>query len=985
MSAQDTISPVYLNVFPNTGHQFFHVNLRELVGDDRWRKQISRFFEICKNKPWCVWDATYFRWLRFQYDIEENEPILRIAVETNLGFSNRGLLFDEDPELLDEQPDEDNDIPAYAATEEAEIEEEYENRLLPLDFLPVPDKKHLGDRERAELQKFDRSSRKLEDSNGNNLIYIFWVKPDGHHEIDVDLIVDLGNTRTVALLLESPGQDDPNLPFGRRIRVLQFPPRGMPFSMTKGVETDLTKRNSYAIIDSWFLLHRPVFAENDPPMSEDKLIFHYQPVHDPATGQIRYKKRTYLPHQFVEISPALIGGGQDPGGAAHTFSGTPLDFDARFFMSSPKRYVWDDEQLGYRGGTIWKQIPNKTEKPRPDFYHDLGGLIRFFMDTGGHDWDIENPPSEDDFRGVPFPSERPSYPRRDAVCWFALSIIENAYRQINSFEYLNLGRRGLPRRLRNIRVTYPAGWTQEEIDRYLEQWQRAINLFTLTRFEQHQWELTSDSPQGRRPTLAHDHLDEAVASQLPVLYSEFKSLPDVGRQWFSLYGNGEKVKVMNLDIGGGTTDISVIEYRDLSRDEDMNQQDLRGANAELRIAPKLMFRDGFTVAGDNLVKRIIERVILPAWVNCRGPERFMGFDNAKEWIIRFFKNPSDTVFAAVDPRSEIKLARSIRLVLIPLANELLKRIARGEKAWQPLTVEGTVHADSLRNDLNYLANKLIRKSTTRGSSWSGDVFPLDANLQCDRKVVEDCIDEVFEPLMKSLGDIAGRIDCDLIVLSGKPSELPQIRTLIERYFPVLPQRLIQVKDYPAGSWYPFANIDTGRIVDAKTCTVVGAALHQDSMNGISGGFCIHPEQIGEPEFEFDWGVIPGDQSARGFKEEELIFESDESSDEKECTLPLNGFIGRLRRIIRDMRPEPIYQLRYRGGNVGPITVPVRVSIRRVVHPSKGEWLELISAEPPADRPDIDPDDIVLKLNPMAVDRFWLDQPTFDASAILSEG
>jgi hypothetical protein len=76
--------------------------------------------------------------------------------------------------------------------------------------------------------------------------------------------------------------------------------------------------------------------------------------------------------------------------------------------------------------------------------------------------------------------------------------------------------------------------------------------------------------------------------------------------------------------------------------------------------------------------------------------------------------------------------------------------------------------------------------------------------------------------VQSLAKYVTAFGVDLITLSGKPSELPQVKGLLEDYLPVLPQRVLQAKNYPAGDWYPMSSNTT--INDAKTVTAVGAAL-----------------------------------------------------------------------------------------------------------------------------------------------------------------
>ena len=82
-----------------------------------------------------------------------------------------------------------------------------------------------------------------------------------------------------------------------------------------------------------------------------------------------------------------------------------------------------------------------------------------------------------------------------------------------------------------------------------------------------------------------------MCAQLAVVYSEVCSLGGAGKAWFDLYGNGKKVRVMNVDIGGGTTDFSVIEYRsDKSRFE--GDEAVKTNDPTARLKAKLLYKDG---------------------------------------------------------------------------------------------------------------------------------------------------------------------------------------------------------------------------------------------------------------------------------------------------------------------------------------------------------------------------------------------------------
>src|SRR5436305_373324 len=83
-------------------------------------------------------------------------------------------------------------------------------------------------------------------------------------------------------------------------------------------------------------------SNSEPPSECPQTHTHYEEFKSAATGKTRYRKFSHLPQAFVEMSPALIGGGKSREGAARVLGYTDLETDAPFFLSSPKRYVWDE-------------------------------------------------------------------------------------------------------------------------------------------------------------------------------------------------------------------------------------------------------------------------------------------------------------------------------------------------------------------------------------------------------------------------------------------------------------------------------------------------------------------------------------------------------------------------------------------------------------------------------------------------------------------
>jgi hypothetical protein len=1023
---------IELEVFPNTGHQFFHVPLKSLAPkktDEEWKRFVYR-----NRGPWEPW-SEFAPWLLYQYAVEvspytgEETPIIKLAIETNLGLPERGLLFGVERltfrnlekdrvaqevhqryEAYEKGRANDTLVYPYASLDKAKLWEDYPTRRLFLDQLSAT----LPVRRRAG----ENPSEPIPLPRGQ--LAVHWKKPAGVDPVDVDLIVDLGNTRTVALLLEDPGQE--RIPLGRRVKILRFIPRGCPFTQAFSLPEPGKANDDFAIIDSWLILHRSIFAAREPPFSEEKVFEHWQIESDaPGAPVLRIQR---LPQTFVELSPALIGGGKAPEGASRILAQVRLNTDARFSLSSPKRYAWDEALVGHRGGTYWKQIPNDTDPAIPDAFDDLRGLFRYYMDPGGVDWHWEHQPTVEDFRGKPLVDSPPEYPRRDAICWFALSIIECAYRQMNAAGYLTMiGRESLPRRLRQVRVTYPSGWTWEEQSRYLAQWQRAINLFALTHFEDPRPISLTAGDGGQRPLLVETSLDEAVCSQLPVLYSDISFLGSDGLNWFQTYGRENSATVMNVDVGGGTTDISIIRY-DLKPSAQANSRRLMGHRGTTVVQSTLLFRDGNSTAGDMLVKRIVEKVLLPVWLRAGGYDKFDDNPSARRALLTLLKSPASEAIAQVDPKATIKLVRVVRLVFIPLVNEWLQQLTLAEmypdSPRRPLVVKDLVHPDCL-GDLNELAlkvivaksehwgveNNLLRlRDTGHFAEWFERLrerdevpFPLGAQLHADTAALDACIADVFEDMFASLGMLVARNNCDLVVVSGKPSELPHMRKLLVRNLPILPQRIAQVKNFPAGDWYPFVGDDGIRINDAKTCTVAGAALYQDILNGNLEGFTIEQTAVSSHSKTYFWGLLSRVGTPADFyKSDSLLFRPSDYSGakpdpdvegslvlEREFDLPLNCRIGRQIRRVSGVRPEPVYRLEWTPSQPHdgrPVFVRARLRWRSAL--GQGERLELVSIDPLPGQPvEVDPSQVRFKLTTMLDESFWLDEPRFDAEGIFN--
>jgi hypothetical protein len=660
---------------------------------------------------------------------------------------------------------------------------------------------------------------------------------------------------------------------------------------------------------------------------------------------------------------------------------------APFFLSSPKRYAWDDTSIGSTK-QYWRQVPNAHDVDH-DTLSPMEGLIRLVMNPASRDNDLAPKELHDE----PFdpPTDflsRAKYSRSDAICWFGLAILEQAYRQINSIDFLRRTfpeRCGLLRRLRRVRVTYPAGWTGQERERYLDQWRRATELFALVHL--------SRGDVG--PEVVTNPIDEAIASQLPLVVSEIKNLGQDPSEWLTLYGDGNEARLLSLDIGGGTTDIAVVAY---SRPSD--------SIAGGELITSVRYRDGVNVAGDVLVKLLVERLILPEWLEIRGRSLFGGNEAARKLLESLFRSPNQQSFTGI----ETQLSQVLRLALIPLANDILAKVNIAERdkldRLAPLKVARV--ADSKAVDL---LNSLVLRLLIHAGVAFGDLHPHElsilrhepefrswfeklrhetpqklpfsptAELSFKLSSVHAAIDDVFTPIIRSLARVVHEQQVSLVVVSGKPSELSHMRTILRRELPLPPQRIVQMRGLWVGEWYPVTLVEDGRIRDAKTVTATGAALYEDILNHNTTGIKITPASLASTAVDdTSWGVMS--RNRRGFDEAFPLFVPGSTGVTFDFPrLDIETVFGR--QLSSFGRAEPVYRLDYVAppGIEKPKSreIIVKAKIRRVDLPGGiGDALEIVpgSVSFLTAPPGADPACVHLRLRTMVEEAFWMDEPRF---------
>ena len=593
---------VTVDAYTDTGHQYLVIPLKPKSGKSPAYQIPAGILRLAQTKQQKWQTSVKFPWIRFRLTaIQEGavkSPVLLVAYETNLSTNRVGTkLIEVDSETAKKLESAINDVSPYAGQLFANLGSTEGDRKVTDVLITLIDSEK---NERLDLR-----------------LRVSWFDPAARSKpTPVDLLVDLGNSRTAAALFEPPIGGGFAFDSGTSLRNYLKP----LFSMEREARAkDVLCRaegSNSPLIDSWIALQEPFFSglefcEGDEAL---KTCLTVDAVNQfaalDASGDINVlvlnrddagQNWLRVPQVFVELSPLLVGAQ-----AAETLDnakGRLSGGEEYLFLSSPKRYTWDKSARHYN----WVMERNPWSKPTPqhDSHGMLAGSVLRFMRQNSANWELTNPPNESPVL-MERPFSKPPLPRHsraNMLTLMVLHLIESAWLQI--------GAQGGNRYLRDICVTYPSGWTPDELQAYVDRWQEAINIFVLNHLRRNDI----------APTLRMN-LDEAIATQIPLIYegvlNQFKSVDS----WIDLYGKyvqpydpledsgtdeepcsppRKTVRIMTFDIGGGTSDVAIVEY---SKREDSVQ-------GTAKLASDLLFRDSSYNAGDRVLKRVLETVLIP--------------------------------------------------------------------------------------------------------------------------------------------------------------------------------------------------------------------------------------------------------------------------------------------------------------------------------------------------------------------------------------
>lgn len=447
----------------------------------------------------------------------------------------------------------------------------------------------------------------------------------------------------------------------------------------------------------------------------------------------------------------------------------------------------------------------------------------------------QNPRLRSQERDVAFESH---YTRSSLMLFMLVEILLQALTTINSPGQRSLRELpNLPRRLRRIIFTVPPAMpmAEQRIYRRWVQWAVRVLWDTLGWSKFYTENKPSVASGGIRDYRSNPGVqcnwDEATCTQLVYLYNELnRKFQGDAHHLFTLTGrprescgNRPCMRVATLDIGGGTTDLAITTFV-LESDE----------SDTARIRPKSEFRDGFNLAGDDILREIVTSHVLPAIGNAVAQA---GIPDSRSFLGRLFGR--DTMGGSQEARN--LRAQFARQVAAPVALGLLSAYEKanllvGGEAFSvelgqffsgehPLLSKRPAPSATV---IAYVENE-VRKATGKPFSL------LSIPVIVDARQIDSTVQATLARPLTDLCEVIQYFDCDVLLLTGRPSRWNGVIAPVLGKVPVPPERILPMCRYRVGNWYPFADA-LGHIADPKTTVVVGAilcALAEGQLEGFS--------------------------------------------------------------------------------------------------------------------------------------------------------
>ena len=587
--------------------------------------------------------------------------------------------------------------------------------------------------------------------------------------IDVDLVVDIGNSKTCAILFENPTGQQFHFNSVKKLELLDL--------------SDPLKKYDDSFSTRLVFKSSNFVSGNQEINQLNKFIW-------PSPVRIGYEAENTINSSNVELK---------------------LSRETRTMNSSPKRYLWDEKIADLE----WEYHLEDPEQPFQRVYKK--GVSEQLNSDGTFCKD-----------GI-FGTEA-RYSRKSLMTFVYLEIFSHAFRQINSIDFRALhGNPSFRRKIRRVVVSCPTAMIKAEQIALRQCAEDAIKI--INNLKSYSSNSTTNAnrdiydtevsviPSVKELSLNDDNLeqrnewiyDEASAAQMVYLYGMIiDKFGGNAKKFYNVFkkvnenstGDKNELRIASFDVGGGTSDLMITDY------------ELKDSQY-VELKPKPLYWESFKIAGDDLLEQIIQQVIIEgepkneAQQGCCGAIeqelRKLGKPNVGGILNGFFGQDSNRI----GYRGKLMRTNFVNQLALPIANEFM---VRANNSSEVILSYADIFDKKPPGDdlLNYF------------ESHFGFRFETLKWKISNRRLKEIC-DLVYNRLFKQIGLILKAYDCDLLILSGRPFSLQAMNELMRKSNHLPPNRQINLNTFWIGRWYPFAD-DNGYVDDPKTIVSLGSLI-----------------------------------------------------------------------------------------------------------------------------------------------------------------
>lgn len=609
-------------------------------------------------------------------------------------------------------------------------------------------------------------------------------------EIPVDMVLDIGNSRTCGILCED-GQFTKGTMLA--LRDLSMP--------------DITYRNK--TFDMRIVFRRPDLG-NDIVLDEDMFRWH-------SFVRIGEEARRLVYHSMEE-----------EGLSEKTTN-----------YSSPKRYLWDHKPFAGE----WENLVTSDDPFSMVFDCSISEpiLSKLFDENGHYTGQLSE-------KATILGEESHHYSRSSLMTFAMIEILQQAISQINSVEYRDKwGDKDCRRYLRDIIVTCPTAMPVSEQKTLRQCMADAFDTLTKCIPDIKPANIRPDADT------AEWSYDEATSCQLTYLYAEiaqrysgevhkfFDYKGHVRNDLFEDHGYEKKsLTIGTIDIGAGTTDVMICAYE-------------YHGTGDAKITPVPLFWDSFYLAGDDILRNIVQNVVIEGSErddanlgNIRSALRLRIAGMTDEELRAIPRVADESVYAnkvrqitgCFDPKEKENLKMEFASALLKdfFGSDSSMMGYKDRRSRTDFNTQISVPIAQLMMEQLRLhrPSRLLSFddifAEIKPSKHLLDYFAYhfgfrfeELSWRFDPDEIAAIVKTTMEPLMRQLAMVFYAKQCDIVVLAGRPTSLDAITEIFIKYMPVSPDRLVRLNDYHVGSWFPTAD-GNGYFYDQKSIVAVGALV-----------------------------------------------------------------------------------------------------------------------------------------------------------------